>query len=188
MEQIQMTKFCIELEGMMLPDAIAAVVEAWYDAQNCTPPDKSRTDDLIPMADLAGKWRVTANTVSRRLAFLGIKPIRQGNCRLLTPKQLDSAEALHRHIFAGMPMDQFSTDVRLIDWAESVGLSRSTVYELIKLLDIEPVARRVPNSRRPVSHLTVEHVRRMNPWATSIASGMTLHQIRDSITNQSMTI
>jgi hypothetical protein len=34
MEQNQMTKFCIELEGMMLPDAIAAVVEAWYDAQN----------------------------------------------------------------------------------------------------------------------------------------------------------
>lgn len=29
-----MSKFCIELEGMMLPDAIAAVVEAWYEAQN----------------------------------------------------------------------------------------------------------------------------------------------------------
>lgn len=29
-----MTKFCIELEGVALPDAIAAVVEAWYDAQN----------------------------------------------------------------------------------------------------------------------------------------------------------
>jgi hypothetical protein len=31
MEQNQMSKFCIDLEGMMLPDAIAAVVEAWYD-------------------------------------------------------------------------------------------------------------------------------------------------------------
>ena len=29
-----MSKFCIELEGVMLPDAIAAVVEAWYDVQN----------------------------------------------------------------------------------------------------------------------------------------------------------
>lgn len=29
-----MSKFCIDLEGMMLPNAIAAVVEAWYDAQN----------------------------------------------------------------------------------------------------------------------------------------------------------
>jgi hypothetical protein len=34
MEQNQMSKFCINLEGLMLPDAIAAVVEAWYDAQN----------------------------------------------------------------------------------------------------------------------------------------------------------
>jgi hypothetical protein len=34
MEQNQMSKFCIQLESMMLPDAIAAVVEAWYDAQN----------------------------------------------------------------------------------------------------------------------------------------------------------
>lgn len=183
-----MSMFCIDLEGMMLPDAIAAVVEAWYEAQNRTPHDKSRTDDLIPMADLAGKWRVTANTVSRRLAFLGIKPIRQGNYRLLTPEQLDLAEALHRHISAGMPMDQFSADTRLIDWAKSVGLSRSTAYELIKLLDIEPVARRVPDSRRPASHLTVEHVRKMNPWASKIAGGMTLPEIRDSITNQRMTI
>jgi hypothetical protein len=34
MEQNQMSKFCIELEGIAMPDAIAAVVEAWYDAQN----------------------------------------------------------------------------------------------------------------------------------------------------------
>ena len=29
-----MSKFCIDLEGITMPDAIAAVVEAWYDAQN----------------------------------------------------------------------------------------------------------------------------------------------------------
>jgi len=28
-----MSKFCIDLEGMLLPDAIAAVVEAWYEKQ-----------------------------------------------------------------------------------------------------------------------------------------------------------
>ena len=33
-EQNQVSKFCIDLEGVMLPDAIAAVVVAWYDAQN----------------------------------------------------------------------------------------------------------------------------------------------------------
>jgi hypothetical protein len=188
MEQGAMSKFCIDLEDVMLPDAIAAVVEAWYEAQNRTPQDKSRTDDFIPMADLAGQWHVTANTVSRRLAFLGIKPIRRGNYRLLTPEQLDLAEALHRHISAGMPMDQFTADIRLVDWGKSVGLSRSTVYELIKLLGIEPIARRVSNSRRPASHLTVEHVQKMNPWASKIANGMTLPEIRDSIANQRMTI
>jgi hypothetical protein len=33
-EQSQVSKFCIDLEGMMLPDAIAAVVEAWCEAQD----------------------------------------------------------------------------------------------------------------------------------------------------------
>jgi hypothetical protein len=42
MEQNQMSKFCIELEGMMLPDAIAAVVEAWYEVQNV---ETVQTDD-----------------------------------------------------------------------------------------------------------------------------------------------
>ena len=29
-----MSKFCIELEGITMFDAIKAVIEAWYDAQN----------------------------------------------------------------------------------------------------------------------------------------------------------
>jgi hypothetical protein len=37
MEQNQMKQFCIDLEGVMLPDAIAAIVEAWHDAQNIGP-------------------------------------------------------------------------------------------------------------------------------------------------------
>lgn len=40
-----MTKFCIELEEMALPDAIAAVVEAWLDAQS-EEPSKKWEDDL----------------------------------------------------------------------------------------------------------------------------------------------
>jgi hypothetical protein len=62
---------------------------------------------LTPMADLAGRWGVTPNTVSRRLAFLGIKPIRQGNYRFLTPEQLDLAGALHQHILSGKPQESF---------------------------------------------------------------------------------
>ena len=59
------------------------------------------------MADLAQRWAITPNTVSRRLAFLGIKPIRQGNYRFLTADQLDLATALHDHIQKGQPMETF---------------------------------------------------------------------------------
>ena len=59
------------------------------------------------MADLAGTWAVTPNTVSRRLAYLRIKPIRQGNYRYLTAEQLEQANALHDHIVKGKPMEAF---------------------------------------------------------------------------------
>lgn len=68
------------------------------------PPD---ADMLHPMADLAGRWGVTSNTVSRRLSFLGIKPIRQGNFRFITSEQLALAEDLHQHVLAGKPMEWF---------------------------------------------------------------------------------
>jgi hypothetical protein len=65
------------------------------------------TDTLFPMADLAARWGVTPNTVSRRLAFLQIKPIRQGNYRFLTVEQLELANALHSHVLSGQPMETF---------------------------------------------------------------------------------
>ena len=42
-----MSKFCIDLEGVMLPDAIAAVVEAWYDAQIIQPATKELAFDQM---------------------------------------------------------------------------------------------------------------------------------------------
>ena len=59
------------------------------------------------MAELASKWGVTANTVSRRLAFLGIKPERQGNLRYITADQLALGDELQHHITSGKPMELF---------------------------------------------------------------------------------
>lgn len=71
-------------------------------------PDFDRTSpQLFPMAELSSKWGITANTVSRRIAFLGIKPTRVGNYRFLTEEQLELAEALHQHVLAGRPMEWF---------------------------------------------------------------------------------
>jgi hypothetical protein len=59
------------------------------------------------MADLAVRWAVTANTVSRRLSFLGIKPSRRGNHRFITAEQLALGDELQHHINGGKPMDSF---------------------------------------------------------------------------------
>jgi hypothetical protein len=71
--------------------------------------------------------------------------------------------------------------IRLTDWIEQAGLSRSTAYELLKLLGIEPEARRVPTSRKPVSHLSGEQIEQLLPWVQEVQSGTTLPQIRDRL-------
>ena len=65
------------------------------------------TETLTPMAELSRRWGVTANTVSRRLAFLGIKPIRQGNLRFITAEQLNLANELNAHMLGNNPQESF---------------------------------------------------------------------------------
>lgn len=64
-------------------------------------------ESLFPMAELAARWGVTPNTVSRRISYLGIKPIRQGNFRYLTAADLELAEQLQQHVLSGKPMEAF---------------------------------------------------------------------------------
>ena len=71
--------------------------------------------------------------------------------------------------------------VRLSDWIQATGLSRSSAYELLKLLGVEPEARRVPSSRKPVSHLTAGDLALLQPWADELRAGATLPQLRDRI-------
>lgn len=69
--------------------------------------------------------------------------------------------------------------IRLSDWIEASNLSRSTAYELLKLLQIEPEPRRVPTSRKPVSHLSADQVQLLQPWVLELQRGVTLPQIRE---------
>ena len=62
---------------------------------------------MFPMADLANEWGISPNTVSRRLSFLNIKPIRQGNYRFITTEQKQLADQLQDHILSGKPMEAF---------------------------------------------------------------------------------
>ena len=71
--------------------------------------------------------------------------------------------------------------IRLSDWIEASGLSRSTAYELLKLLQIEPEARRVPTSRKPVSHLSADQLQQLQPWVQELNRGATLPQIRERL-------
>ena len=65
------------------------------------------SDNLHPMAELATRWGITANTVSRRLAFLGIKPERRGNLRYIEAGEIALGDALQAHIVSGKPMELF---------------------------------------------------------------------------------
>jgi len=71
--------------------------------------------------------------------------------------------------------------IRLSDWIEASNLSRSTAYELLKLLQIEPEARRVPTSRKPVSHLSSDQLQQLQPWVMELQRGATLPQIRERL-------
>ena len=68
--------------------------------------------------------------------------------------------------------------LRLSDWIEQVGISRSAGYELLKLTGIEPEPRKIPGSRKPVSHLTQKQMSILQPLAQQLADGATMTQIR----------
>ena len=65
-------------------------------------------ESLISQAELARRWGVTPRTVSRRLVFLGITPLRRGRCRCLTMEQAALAERFHQHLNQGKDSSSFS--------------------------------------------------------------------------------
>ena len=71
--------------------------------------------------------------------------------------------------------------IRLSEWQVWSGLSRSTLYELLKLLKIEPEGRRVASSRKLVSYLSAAQVQILEQWSAAIKNGATMPQIRERI-------
>ena len=114
-----MSKFTIELQHLSLPEAIAALVEAWYDNQ------------------------------------------------MLDFEELEEV---------AMP-----SLIRLSDWIKSTGISRATAYELLRLLQIKPEPRRVPTSRKPVSYLSIDQLKLLQPWAQNIMDGSTVASVKAQI-------
>jgi hypothetical protein len=103
---------------------------------------ESMNGDLIPMAELATRWGITANTVSRRLAFLGIKPERQGNWRYITVDELALGDDLQGHIISGKPMESFQAlsapnCVSIAELEKRWGISRNALKSRAKAIDVE---------------------------------------------------
>jgi hypothetical protein len=76
MEQGAMSNFCIDLDGMMLPDAIAAVVEAWYEAQNT-----ELKADWVEQLRLKIKQEFGCGWAIRSIGATKINP--DGRCQLI---------------------------------------------------------------------------------------------------------
>jgi hypothetical protein len=69
--------------------------------------------------------------------------------------------------------------VRLADWITGNGISRSTAYELMKLLHLRPHLLRVTGHRKPISHLDMVQQCRLAPLVEQFKSGSSVAQIRE---------
>jgi hypothetical protein len=71
--------------------------------------------------------------------------------------------------------------IRLSEWWESRGLSRSTAFRLLKLLGIEPAKVRAAGSRSPVSFLSDDQVLQLDGLAQRLRNGATLAQLEGAL-------
>ena len=125
---------------------------------------------LTPMADLARKWAITPNTVSRRLAFLGIRPKRVGNYRYITAEQLELANKLHDHITANKPMEQFARP----DQPEGGLVARQVRSEPQVLGQVEQMAAMIAAMAKAIPQAPADPLQRARGLAEAADSGFVL--------------
>ena len=122
-EQSQVSKFCIDLEGMMLPDAIAAVVEAWYDAQNAESAADWVEDLRLQIKREFGRgWSV------RGVGATKLNP--EGRCQLtrIAPDRSRSSVII--------PVEWRALNAQLIyDWVKDICTFADPRYECSSLQD-----------------------------------------------------
>lgn len=98
-----MSQFCIELDGMTLPDAIAAVVEAWYDSQVLTKFQQS-LDSAIEMKNATIDEAILIQNDLTKFKLMKIKLERRGNKiglrGFLPSKTVKNSYAMQRISFA----------------------------------------------------------------------------------------
>jgi len=118
-----MSKFCIELEGVMLPDAIAAVVEAWYEAQNVESAADWVEDLRLQIKRECGRgWSVRGVGATR------LNP--DGRCQLtrIAPDRSRSS--------VNIPVEWCASNAQLIyDWVKDICKFLDPPYECSLLKD-----------------------------------------------------
>ena len=67
---------------------------------------------------------------------------------------------------------------RFTEWYESNGVSRSTAFQLLKLLDIEPIKRKVPDSTKPASFLTAAHILDLSKTVQLLNNGRSMAELQ----------
>ena len=67
---------------------------------------------------------------------------------------------------------------RFTEWYERNGVSRSTAFQLLKLLSIEPIKRKVPDSKKPASFLTAKHVSELSGTVQMLNNGYSMADLQ----------
>ena len=67
---------------------------------------------------------------------------------------------------------------RFTEWFRSNGVSRSTAFQLLKLLDIEPIKRKVPDSKKPASFLTPQHISELSETVQLLNNGHSMADLQ----------
>ena len=68
---------------------------------------------------------------------------------------------------------------RFTEWYERNGVSRSTAFQLLRLLEIEPIKRKVPDSNRPASFLTAVDRALLNGAVQRLNNGYSMADLRN---------